>query len=106
MFSPKFAMTLQRSLIALKQDRAPGPSVVAITQVLQALSDELNHLAPTSLSSSGSEIQIASGAAAVTLKSDGTVAITGSTVSINATRDVAVKATGDVVIKGQRVTTN
>jgi hypothetical protein len=100
MFSPKFVATLRSSLVALKQDRAAGPSVVALTQALQALSDEVDRLAPITLSGF-QEIVISNGMAALTLKPDGAVTITGTTVSVNATRDVAIKAAGNVDIKGQ-----
>lgn len=107
MFSRKFVATLRSSLVAIRQDRAASPAVIAVAQALQALSDEVDRVNPAiSLSDSGAEITIATGQASVRLKSDGSVTISGGAVTINATGNVVVKSLKDVTLKGAKVLSN
>lgn len=108
MFSRKFITTLRGSLAAIKQDRsAQSPAIVAITQALQALSDEVDRVGPVlSVSDSGSEVQLVCGPASVTLKGDGRIVIKGTAVFVDATGDIVVKSAKNLMLKGSKVVTN
>jgi hypothetical protein len=109
MFSRKFVTTLRASLVAIKQDRsaAQSPAVIAMTQALQALADEVDRTGPVlSVSDTGASVELTCGPAAVTLMGDGRVVIKGTAVTIDATGDVVIRSAKNVTIKGAQVLTN
>ena len=54
----------------------------------------------------GEEITLKSGSASITLKKDGTITLKGKDVTINASGKINAKASGDVIIKGSKVSGN
>jgi type VI secretion system secreted protein VgrG len=54
----------------------------------------------------GDQISIQTGSASITLKKDGTINIKGKDITIDASGKVNIKAGGDVVIKGSKVSQN
>jgi type VI secretion system secreted protein VgrG len=54
----------------------------------------------------GDEITLKSGDASITLKKDGTIILKGKDVSITASGKINAKASGDVIIKGSKVSKN
>ena len=54
----------------------------------------------------GEEIVIKAGDASITLKKDGTIAIKGKDISLDGSGKINVKAGGDVILKGSKVTQN
>jgi type VI secretion system secreted protein VgrG len=54
----------------------------------------------------GEEITIKAGAASITLKKDGTITIKGKDITLDGDGKINVKAGGDVILKGSKVTQN
>jgi hypothetical protein len=107
MFSRKLVTTLKASVATIRQDRSASPSVVAVAHALQALSEEADRLAPVvAISDTGSSVQIVCGSASITLKADGTIAVKGGAMTINATGDFTVKSLKNTTIDGATVNIN
>jgi type VI secretion system secreted protein VgrG len=56
--------------------------------------------------SAGDSVTIKTGSASLTMKKDGTIALKGKDITIEATGKIAVKAAKDVTIKGQKILEN
>ncbi|HWA97942.1 MAG TPA: type VI secretion system tip protein TssI/VgrG [Pirellulales bacterium] len=56
--------------------------------------------------SSGDSITLQAGAASITMKKDGTIVISGKDITINGSGAVNIKASKDVVVKGQKILQN
>jgi len=54
----------------------------------------------------GEEIVLKTGSASITMKQDGTITIAGKDITLNGDGKINVKASGDVVVKGSKVTQN
>lgn len=54
----------------------------------------------------GEQVLITTGSAAITMKKDGTITITGKDVTIDASGKITVKAGGNVIVKGQKILQN
>jgi type VI secretion system secreted protein VgrG len=54
----------------------------------------------------GDEITIKTGEASITMKKDGTITIRGKDITLDGSGKINVKASGDVILKGAKVTQN
>jgi hypothetical protein len=107
MFSRDFAMALNSAITGLQQDPTGSqlPAVQRLTTVLRVLWREVERL-ERSVHVSDGEILLKSGDASIVLKRDGTIAIRGNRVVVEAAADFTAKAGGAIVLKGARIVQN
>jgi hypothetical protein len=81
------------------------PGIDTLQAVLQELWAQVEQL-QESIAAVGDEIVLKTGDASIVLKKDGTITIKGKTITIDGSGDVRIKATRDMVLKGQKILQN
>lgn len=91
MFSEDFTRILNEAATELRRSPTAfqNPAMHQVALVLQALSRELERLDD-----------------AIELRQDGSVVIRGRSVAIDSSGDITVKASGNLVLKGQKISQN
>jgi hypothetical protein len=107
MFSKDLAMTLNSAISGLQQDPTGSqlPAVQHLTTVLRVLWREVERLERFVRVSDG-EVVLRNGDASIVLKRDGTIAIRGNQVVIEASANLTAKAGGNIVLKGAKIQQN
>jgi hypothetical protein len=107
MFSKDLTMALNSAISGLQQDPTGSqlPAVQHLTTVLRVLWREVERL-ERSVRVSDGEIVLRNGDASIVLKRDGTIAIRGNQVVIEAAADFTAKAARNIVLKGAKILQN
>lgn len=80
-------------------------SNIELFQMITALRARVQQL-EQALSLTGHVITLKSGSASIVLKPDGTIEIKGKDISVQGSGKVNVKASGDLTLKGSKITQN
>ena len=90
----------------------PGPtnpfqtvSSTELVQMINALRARVQQL-EQALTIAGPTVALKTGSASIVLKPDGTIEIKGKNITIEGSGQVRVKATGELTLKGSKVTEN